>query len=259
MKLPPPLWLLKIKANIIKTIYFNFKFFKWKTAMKLPIILVGKVDIKKKSGQIELTQKPHFGMIVIGMPNPPQTRSNNTVFWVDGKLEIGDHVRICQGSSVHVNKGALLSIGDQVLVNVNCRIWCVQKIRIDDYCRISWDGQVFDSNFHYIVDSKGVTKRHSGPVHIGKSCWLANRVTINKGTYLPDYSIVAGGAFVNKDFSQNGEELMIGGVPAKVISQGIYKRLINTKKENEINEFFEKNPDQFTMMVGTDDSLFRWI
>jgi acetyltransferase-like isoleucine patch superfamily enzyme len=258
MRLPPPLWLLKIRANIIKTIYFNFKFFEWKTAIKLPIILVGKVDLKKCGGNIVLTETPHFGMIVIGMPNPPQPNSYNTVFWIDGTLEIGDYVRICKGSSIHVNKGGVLTIGNQVRINVNCRLWCIQRINIGDYCGFSWDCQIFDSNFHYMVNSDGFTKKHSSSVIIGKSCWFGNRVTINKGTYLPNYTIIAAGAFVNKDFSKYDKGLMIGGIPAKIISQGVYKRVINIRKEKEIDSFFDNNPDKIYLKIGTEESLFCW-
>lgn len=254
---PPFIWLLKVRANLIKTIYINFKFFPWKIAKKLPIIIIGKTDISRCNGKIVLKDPPRFAMLVIGAPNPPNTNCFETTFWVNGTLELSDHVRIHRGSSLNVAKGAVLSIGREVLFNVFCKIRCWNNIRIGSYCRFAWDCQIFDSNFHYMLDTKGYTKRHTGSVLIGESCWLGNRATVNKGTVLPNKTIVASGSIVNKDFSQYGESITIGGVPAKYITNE-FRRIVNLKKEAEIDKFFKANPEAESYYVGDDPSLFHW-
>ena len=257
-RLPPLLWLLKIKANLLKTLYINFHYFPFLTAIKLPIILVGKVHLGScKTGKIVLRSNPCFAMVVIGRTNLPNVNKSMTAFRIEGTIELSDHIRIMNGCSIHVSKGALLSIGKQVLINVQVRIWCRKKISIGNYCRIAWDCQLFDSNFHFMVDSDGYTKRPTGEITIGDNCWLGNRCTINKGSRLPNYTIVAAGSIVNKDFSECGEACTIGGVPAKYISQG-YRRIINCNKEKEISEAF-MYPAIDSYYVGTDDSLFHWF
>ena len=253
----PIQYLLKIKANLYKTIYINFKFFPWKVALKLPIVIVGKVDLGKCEGKIVLKDRPRFAMLIVGSPNPPNTSISNTTFWIDGTLELSDHVRVLRGSSIHVSEGALLTIGREVRFNVSNKIWCTNHIDIGSNCRFSWECQVLDANFHYIVDSSGKTKRHTGIVVLGESCFIANRVTINKGTVLPNFTIVAANSFVNRDFTQYGEAPTIGGLPAKFIRQGM-RRIMNLKKEREIDAFFRNHPEEETYEVGNDPSLFHW-
>lgn len=253
----PIQYLLKNKANLYKTIYINFKFFPWNVAKKLPIVIVGKVDLGKCEGKIVLKDNPRFAMLIVGSPNPPNTSISNTTFWIDGTLELSDHIRIKNGSSFSVSEGAVLSIGREVLINVNVKVWCTNRIVIGSYCRISWDSQIVDSNFHYMVAADGKTMRHKGNIIIGDSCWLANRVTINKGTILPNNTIVAGNSVVNKDFTQFGEGITIGGIPAKFICQGI-RRIMNLKKEREIDAFFKNHPEEEMYEVGNDPSLFHW-
>lgn len=108
-----------------------------------------------------------------------------------------------------------------------------------------------------MMDTNGVAKRHTGKVIIGDSCWVGNKVTINKGTVLPNQTIVAGSSLVNKDFTQYGEAATIGGLPAKFITQGI-RRIVNLKKEVELDAYFKEHPNEETCEVGNDPSLYRW-
>lgn len=255
--LPPLIYLLKKKANIFKTIYINFKFFSWKTAKKLPIVVFGRIDLGKCEGEIILKDPPRFAMLILGAPNPPNINYGKTVFWVDGTLEISDHIRVYSGSSISVSKDAVLSIGKQIIFNVCNRVWCWNNIQIGSYCRFSWDTQIFDSNFHYMMDTDGMVKSHRGKVVIGDSCWIGNRVTINKGTVLPNQTIVAACSFVNKDFSSFGEAATIGGLPAKFITQGV-RRIVNLKKELEIDAYFKTHKDEEMIKIDNDTSLFQW-
>lgn len=52
------------------------------------------------------------------------------------------------------------------------------------------------------------------PVHIGNNVWLGTRVVILPGVKIGNNCIVGAGAVVTKSF---GDNLIIGGVPAKVI------------------------------------------
>ena len=86
---------------------------------------------------------------------------------------------------------------------------------------------------------------------IGNNVWIGNRCTINKGTVLPDFCVVASGSYVNKDFSEYGEKATIGGMPAKYIRSG-YRRLFDRKKQQEVNDFFNDNPDANDYYIGED-------
>lgn len=195
-------------------------------------------------------------MLIVGLVNRPHPDVGYTTFVINGTLEISGKILICNGSSIVVYKGGVLSIGNNSMFNVRNKVWCINKISIGSNLSTSWECQIFDSNFHYIVDSNGNTKRHYGTVTIGDSCWLGNRCTINKGAQLPNYTIVAAGSFVNKDFEQFNEGCTIAGTPAKLISIG-NRRIMNRQKEKELNDIFS-NPEISSYHVGIDPSLSHW-
>lgn len=55
-----------------------------------------------------------------------------------------------------------------------------------------------------------------GGVKIGNNCWIGAKVTILDGTVIGDNCIVAAGAVVKGIFPEN---VMIGGIPAKIIKR----------------------------------------
>jgi hypothetical protein len=71
---------------------------------------------------------------------------------------------------------------------------------------ISMDHDLYDF-------SKYVQER---PIKIGKNCWIGTGAIILSNVELGDHTIVAAGAVVTKSFPAN---VMVGGVPAKVIKQ----------------------------------------
>ena len=85
--------------------------------------------------------------------------------------------------------------------------------------------------------------RNKAPIIIGKYNWIANKTVIKKNTKIPDYTIVASSnTLLSKDYTENGEFCVLGGIPAKVIAKGI-RRIYNYKAEAEINDYFKHNPD----------------
>ena len=67
---------------------------------------------------------------------------------------------------------------------------------------------------------------------IGNNCWIGNRVTVNKGTQLPNFTIVAAGSLTNKDYTKDGKtHLTLAGCPAKIVAEG-YERIFETMEED---------------------------
>lgn len=63
------------------------------------------------------------------------------------------------------------------------------------------------------IRMQGVTRKG---IKIGKNCWIGSKVTILDGVKIGKNSVIASGAVVNKSF---GENVVIGGVPAKIIKE----------------------------------------
>ncbi len=57
----------------------------------------------------------------------------------------------------------------------------------------------------------------SPPIEIGDNCWIATNATILPGVKLGNHVVVAAGAVVSSSFEE--DDILIGGVPAKVIKK----------------------------------------
>jgi serine acetyltransferase len=80
----------------------------------------------------------------------------------------------------------------------------------------------------------------NAPVIIENNVWVANGVSVMKGTYLPAYTVVASNSLVNKNFKEMGEHCMIGGIPAKYITNGVERLLL---LDGEIDKLFNSYDD----------------
>ena len=155
-----------------------------------------------------------------------------------GRIEVGGLTKIGGGALIAVGDGAVVKFGKECSMNNRVKLFCENRIEFEDYVRLSWECQVFDSNFHY-TSHNGEIKPKSGPVHIQKYTWIGNRVTIQKNVKLPAYSVVASNSVVNKDYSSNEEGGLYAGLPAKLLSTG-NRRIIGADKELFIDMLFEE-------------------
>lgn len=230
--------------NWIKTIYLNFRVLDFKDAIRLPIFVYGKLKMPRLRGQIIINGPLYRGMIKLGfncdyysMSNGPAMLflSNNAKIIFNGPFQVSSCFSFfIQGT---------LSFGEFGFIGHGVRVRCIERIHIGKLLRLAVDSQIFDSNFHYMRNVEtGVIAPIVSPIHIGNCCWIGNRSTIMKGTYLPDYTTVAGNSLVNKNFAESPLYPLIAGAPAKVISSG-YVRLYSTSKQTVIDEYFINNPE----------------
>lgn len=93
-------------------------------------------------------------------------------------------------------------------------------ITIGDNCMISWGVTIRTGDYHTIIekDTHKVINMNKS-VHIGNRVWIGSKVTILKGTVIPDNCIVGANATVAKKFTDTN--CAIAGNPAKVVKTGI--------------------------------------
>lgn len=172
-----------------------------------------------------------------------------TYLSIDGIIVLdGNKQFIGNGCKLSIYNGATLTLGNHIFINNHTKIVCKYAISIGAYTRISWESQIMDSNFHYMVSEDGLVKKKDGNIHIGSYCWIGNRVTVQKGTVLNDYSIVASNSLVNKDFSTI-DYGTFGGVPAKLLTTK-YSRNFNFAMEYKLDEYFASHPDVSEVQVN---------
>ena len=197
----------KIKGiNVFKTLYANFAYFTFATAIKFPIFVYGRTVIRKaQKGQIKIAPESiRTGILNIGAPILGfQAKSAITTFTIKGEMNVGGKVIIGKGSAIEVGNEGILSIGNNTTITGNTTLLCTQRITIGGQCMISWDNLIMDTDWHNIVSAEtGYVYPKQKPITIGEHVWIGCRCTILKGTSIPDNSIVASNSKITKVISK---------------------------------------------------------
>lgn len=219
--------------NIFKTVYLNYKVFPWNVAKKLPIYVGWAVDIHEVyRGSIEFQDgiKIRRGIVSLGVCRYPMISNRGLVTLLrispKGKLVLGDDVKIYTGCSIIVTYKGVLSIGSDFVLNQNSRLYCASSVTIGAHCRIGWETQIYDSNFHFMYDSiKHRICNSLCEVCLGHNVWVGNRCTIAKGSLLPDYAIIGSNSLVSKKLENEFGGGIWVGTPVSLIREGFYRIL----------------------------------
>ena len=237
--------------NPFITFWFNFRFLPFRQAVHLPILVWGWPKIINMSPDFELIidcEKIKRGLVKINQTGEyPSHSGGHTEFILcgkriifKGKASIGCGTRILSYLNSTITIGNRVGIGQQNIIS-SC-----ECIILEDDVRIASKIQIMDSSMHFVyrADERKVQKL-SAPVIIGHNSWLANGVSIYKGTVLPPYSTVAGGSMVNRDYSLEAKGTCFVGNPAKPKIRNFYR--INKSSEEMMlySYFLEHDTDTF--------------
>lgn len=211
------------RVNIIKTLRLNFHLLTFHQAIRFPILVYGKLKITNLTGKIVFTDsKIRTNMLRFGSAHEMSIKSAGIAqLSLSGTLKVEGYALIGIDSCVYIEKNSILELGDQCYIGRNSNIFCTEYIRIGAKNLIGSEAYVTDSSFHQIVEKDHPPLPLSKPVVIGKQNYWGTRVIIQKGTATPDYCIICSGSVCNKDYRQSGENIMIGGVPAKLIKNDV--------------------------------------
>ena len=236
-----------IQANWVKTLYFNFKLLPFKQAIKCPVLLFGKCAVKIGKNAILTQSTPQsFASTFIGNSCSAlwgiNRRAVETYLDIRGKLCLnGTKQFIGNGCMIIIEDTGTLTLGNHVVINDRTKICCQNEIQIGDYTDVSWECQIFDTNFHYMTETSLQIRRKYGSIHIGQNNWIGNRCTIQKNTVLDDDAILASNSLLNKDFS-GIKQGTFAGIPAKHICSDKL-RIRNVAMEKAIDRCFKEHPD----------------
>lgn len=210
-------------VNWIKTLYFNFKKFPFATAKKLPVFFYGKVKFTSITGDIQIDGKIRKGMIGFGQPYElNKAHKGNAEIFILGKLTFKGMFQFGKDCFVFVGENAICDLGNMASMASGGKLICTEKVVLGDYARFGAESQIIDTNFHDLIDTQtGEKIQKSAPVFIGNYNFISNRVSIMKGTQTPDFCTIASNSLCTKDYKNLGENILIGGVPAKLIRNNI--------------------------------------
>lgn len=211
-----------IRMNLIKTIWLNFYLLPFNQAKYLPIVVYGRLKITHLSGRIIFPNNVKRNMFRIGsIHEMKRIGINKSQLSLEGDIIIKGQVFVGIGSCICVSKDAVLEFGNKCYIGGNSSVFCTKSICINEKALIGSECYIADTSFHPIEENGSVLHPLNTPIRIGKQNYLGTRVIIQKGTITPDYCIICSGSVCTKDYSLNGEKIMIGGVPAKVIRKDI--------------------------------------
>ena len=139
------------------------------------------------------------------------------------KLSIGDNTRIgpfCRiiTSMTFGNIGKGIKIGSNVSIGEFSSIGGAGGLEIGSdtiiggYLSTHPENHVF-ANLEVPIRLQGVTRKG---IKLGANCWIGAKVTVLDGVEIGNGCIIAAGAVLTKSF---GDNVVIGGVPAKVIKK----------------------------------------
>ena len=156
-------------------------------------------------------------------------------------LVFGNDIRIKRGCTLCIYNNATMQIGSDFMMNSLSRLYCKKKLVIGNHCRIGWESQVYDSNFHYMYnDKKKSIGSFSGYVEICDNVWITNRCTITKNVTIPPFSIISSGSLVSKDLSHVASKgNLFVGRPAELKATGVF-RIVNEKTQSALHKEFKK-------------------
>ena len=169
-----------------------------------------------KSASIKILK----GRFLIGESDAPtkqRTRKTEVALADNAQLTLHGDVILYEGVGVRITEGAKLSIGDHTYINRSASIDCTQEITIGDYCAISDNVQILDSDFHTITYD-GKTSSKSYPIHVGNHVWIGRSAIILKGVTIGDGAIIGAGSIVTKSIPSR---CLAVGNPARVIKENV--------------------------------------
>lgn len=212
-----------IQHNWIAIFYFNFRKLPFKQAIKLPFDFYHKVRFENTQGNIIIKNgNIHRAMIKIGGRGSEMFPHLPAIIDIKGTLVFNGTTEIGNGCLLRVENNGKLTFGNRVRIGANSKIICEDKITFGNEIDISWESQVFDTNFHYTKDinSENIFPK-TAPIVIGSYNWFGNRVNIMKGTITPNNTIAASNSLLNKDYTYIPAYSVLAGTPAKLVKSGI--------------------------------------
>lgn len=208
-----------------KTIYINFRALPFKQARKFPIIMMGRTSLKGiKKGAIEIKDPVNMGMIRIAAQKTGKRglqvgKRTSILVYENGKIQFQGKASIGQGTGICAKNGTIC-FGDNFSCNVNCFIYSQKGISFGDDVLLGWNINIRDNDGHPMHNDAGELVNPDKLIEMGDHVWVASYVDIMKGVKLASGTIVGTRSLVTK--SNELPNVVIGGVPAKVIKENIY-------------------------------------
>ena len=187
--------------NLLKTLYYNFYFFSFKQAFKLPLAVGWNVRFRGTGSIILSASEIHPFMLSFGVLKIDDIESNSDKTYISnwGNLEFQGYAKIHPGAKLWIFEDANITFKGNNTIGARSIVASEEFIEIGFNSGCSWDCEIFDTD----------------------KVFIGNHVNIGKGTKIPNGSVISSWSKVFGSFTRKGENLLIAGNPAKVVDTGL--------------------------------------
>lgn len=145
-----------------------------------------------------------------------------TVTIDDGQLTIGHHSQLLSDWT-WIRFGGQLYIGDYTNINGGGQLRADESVRIGDYCMISYNVNIWDTNTHTFYPAekrRGLTEKYwpyygreiekpkTAPIVIGSDVWIGENVGILKGSTVGSGSVIGLGCTIAGKHIEDGTKVV---------------------------------------------------
>ena len=172
---------------------------------------------------IDDTFPAYTGMIRIGHRHVSHFRDTGAILDNKGTIIFKGSFRLGNSCAVSVGRDAVLTVEDGFCATADDHIVCRKSIHIGKNVLVGWSVIIMDTHFHRIKDKNGVfTDDGQSDVVIGDNNWIASGCKIMQNTKTPANAVVAANSVLNRDYTDLGRNVLIGGTPAKLLKKEVY-------------------------------------
>ena len=209
-----------IVRSIPKTLRFNFHYFPFVTALKLPVVVSHRTYLRELHGKVELPEKVEPAMVKIGFGDVGHyDRKRSRGIWqVSGTVSFGGKASIGHGSKLSVRGD--LKLGAGFNMTAESTIVCAKEITFGDDCLLSWDVLVMDTDEHPLYNKDNERINPDKPIVVGNHVWIGCKCILLKGAEVPNDTVLAAGTLLKSAFA--GENQVIGGNPPSILKREVH-------------------------------------
>ena len=213
--------IIEIILSLPKTIIFNFRYLKFKEAIKLPIYIDNNIRVLGAyRGSIELRDNHSMFSIKFGIGGSDSIISKRGLLYLNkngnGKIVFKGTAKFSKGTIIYNNTGKIV-FGNNFICNKNCSFSCDNVINFGNDVLLGWEIRIRDSDGHKII-YKEKREKYS-PINIGNHVWICSYSDILKNTCIKDNCVIGYRSLVVGLQSNHNE--LIAGSPAKIIKSNI--------------------------------------
>ena len=245
--------------HLPKSIFFNFNYFPFKVAIKLPILFLSSVSLIDVRGKIKLQGSIRTGMVLIGgHGNALYEHSSRGCVWSNhgGVCVFHGRNEFCKGCAIEIGRFAKLEFEENTYFGPMVRLACFERILIGANSRVAWETIVMDTDFHSTINTE--TGRRSSltkPIILGKNNWIGTRSFVMKGARTSAFCVFGANSTINKDYSDSPEYSLLAGQPARLLKSNIYRDL----SSNVLYNWYIVNANDYGLKKSVNDAISSGI